>query len=180
MQRAWGRFFSSEMASISEHIFRVMWLALILARKEGVKNEEKIIKLALVHDISENRTGDVDYLSRQYTKRDEESAAKDMLEETSLESDFFDLWKEMELEETVEAKIVKDADNLDIDLELMEKISEDPGLVKFKQEMREAVLTSRLYTDSAKKMWQEVYSSNPHAWHMNSDKNRVKGGDWKS
>jgi putative hydrolase of HD superfamily len=179
MQRAWGRFFSSEMANISEHIFRVIWLALILARKEGVKSEEKIIKLALVHDISEGRAGDVDYLSRQYVERDEESAAKDMLRGTSLESDFFDLWREMEVKETIEAKIVKDADNLDIDLELMENITLDKDLVDFKEKMREEILLPKLYTESAKKMWKEIYQSNPHAWHMNSDKNRFKGGDWK-
>ena len=73
-----------------------MWLALIITKKERVENEEKIIKMALAHDITESRTGDVDYISRLFTDLKEDMAAQDMLEETSLEDEFISLIKEHE------------------------------------------------------------------------------------
>jgi len=42
MGRGWRQHVGMDCASDSEHSFRVVFLALMLARKEGVKNEEKI------------------------------------------------------------------------------------------------------------------------------------------
>src|SRR5689334_1939819 len=83
--RQWKRFLNSDFANLSEHHIRVIWLALIIAAGEKVKDTGKIVKMALVHDISESRTGDADYLARQYVQRDEELGTKDMLKNTSLE-----------------------------------------------------------------------------------------------
>ena len=49
MDRAWKAIMATDVASDPEHTFRVVFLALLIARSEGVKNEEKIIKMALVH-----------------------------------------------------------------------------------------------------------------------------------
>src|SRR5579872_6919426 len=95
MQRTWRQFLNPDFSNISEHIFRVTWIALILARMEGVKSEEKIMKMAMVHDIGESRTGDVNYVARLYTKRDEITAVSDMVK-GSLLDDFLDLFKEYE------------------------------------------------------------------------------------
>jgi len=58
--------------------------------------------MVLVHDISESRTGDVDYLSRQYVVRNEELGIKDMLKDTAAEKEFLELWNEYEAHETKE------------------------------------------------------------------------------
>ncbi|MDB5178712.1 MAG: hypothetical protein JWN01_655, partial [Patescibacteria group bacterium] len=96
MQRIWVRFLNPSFQNNTEHMFRVAWIALIIAKREGATDHEKILKMALVHDVSESRTGDVDYLSRQYVKRDQEQGIKDMLSGTALESEFIELWKEYE------------------------------------------------------------------------------------
>ena len=49
--RGWTQQTGMKCASVLEHTVRVIFLALLLARKEGVKNEEKIMKMALVHDL---------------------------------------------------------------------------------------------------------------------------------
>jgi putative hydrolase of HD superfamily len=78
--RTWNQFFGTEVANDTEHTFRVAWIALILAKHENVENTGHILELALIHDIGEIRTGDVNYLSRQYTSSDEEQAVHDTFE----------------------------------------------------------------------------------------------------
>ncbi|GAC1387033.1 MAG: hypothetical protein NVS1B7_6190 [Candidatus Saccharimonadales bacterium] len=177
--RQWHRFFGINFANITEHHFRVMWLALIIAAREGKGNNEKIMKMALVHDIAESRAGDVDYISRQYTVRDEQQGIKDMLKDTSLESEFLDLWQEYEDRKSIESKIVKDADNLDVDMELREQAINGVVLEKTFSSMRDHVCSTKLYTETAKKLSTAIRKADPHEWHSHAPKNRVNGGDWK-
>ncbi len=178
-QRNWQRFFNTKVANDSEHTFRVLWIALTIAKREGVADIEKIMKMALVHDIAESRTGDVDYISRSYAKLNEEDAIKDVLEETSVEDEFIESWEEFEKRETIESKIVKDADNLDIDFELMEQMDANEGLIKKKISMRKSNVRQKLFTETAKKMFDEVYSTEDiHDWHFESKRNRFKNGDF--
>ncbi len=94
MPRSWKRFFNPDVANNAEHTLRVAWIALLLAKYESVNNEEKILKMALIHDLSESRTGDVDYLSRQYVERKEERAMKDIVQDTVFQKELWPLWHE--------------------------------------------------------------------------------------
>src|SRR5579863_5997786 len=100
--RQWRRFLGTDFASITEHHFRVFWIALIIAAAEKEVDTGKIAKLALLHDIGESRTGDVDYLTRQYVQRSEDAAMQDMFEATSLETEFIALWEEYRDRRTLE------------------------------------------------------------------------------
>lgn len=173
VQRTWRQFFGSDVANNSEHIFRVMWTALIIARSENIKNEEKIIKMALVHDIAESRVPDTNYLSKAYSTRDEDKALKDILDETSLQEDFLVLFHEYEKRESIEAKIVKDADNLDADLEINEQAAMGNQVDKIWISRRKKVYDS-LYTQTAKKMWKELYITNPQQWHVDAHEKVTK------
>ena len=165
IQRTWRQFYRDEVANNSEHTFRVIWIALIIARREKVTNEEKIIKLALVHDISESRCPDTNYVSKIYSSRDEEKAIKDMLTDTSLAEEFIDLFNECKEKKTIEAKIVKDADNLDVDFEIQEMMSKGHTMKKVWSRKN---IRTLLYTKTAKKMWDELYATDPHRWHVNA------------
>lgn len=175
--RTWTQFVRSDVANVTEHLYRVIWIALIIAKHEKVKTTDKIIKMALVHDISESRTGDTHYLSRQYVERREELAIEDILAETSLGKEFIDLWHEYEKRESIEAKIVKDADNLDPDLELNE-LPIDKRLRTGFQKIRAEAIGKRFFTKTGAQMWKEIQNSNPHDWHLNG-RNRFVAGDWK-
>lgn len=178
IQRTWRQFLNADFQNLAEHQFRVIWIALILAEREGVKNTEKIIKLALVHDIAESRTGDVNYLQRQYVERLEEKGITDMLKSTSLEEEFMALWKEYEERKSIESRIVKDADNLDVDAELLEQKSRGHSISSSLDSIRKHVAATKLYTESAKQIWDALMSSDPHNWHRKSN-NRFNSGDWK-
>lgn len=180
MPRQWQRFHMANVANNSEHMFRVVWIALVLASKQDKRlDTEKIMKMALAHDVAESRTGDVDYLARQYVTRDETKALADIFHDTSLKNEFAALLEEYEKRESLEAKIVKDADNLDVDLELQEQISTGMKLPEDWREFRKIVADTKLYTQAAKDMHEAIWQSNPHDWHVKSHANRINGGDWK-
>jgi len=176
IKRMWQRFFQSDTANLSDHIFRVAWIALLIAKKEGKANEEKILKMALVHDIGESRTGDVDYISRQYTQRDEFLATSDMLKDTALEEEMSVIWKEYEEKKSSEAKIVRDADMLGVDLELREQSIQTATSNWL--ENRKKVVRTKLFTKTARKYLETIYKSNAHDWHLKG-RNRFNAGDWK-
>ncbi|MEK7635706.1 MAG: HD domain-containing protein [Patescibacteria group bacterium] len=178
LQRTWKQFLNPDFQNISEHTLRVLWISLILAKYEGVKNCEKLLKMALVHDLSESRSGDVNYLSRQYCERMEDMAINDIFKNTILENEFIKLWQEYEKKKSLEAKIIKDADNLDVDLELCEQEARGHKLKKIWLKNRQRAVYEKLYTTSAKKFWKEIIKSSPHDWHLNA-RNRFNNGDWK-
>lgn len=174
--RIWRQFLNKDFANLSEHIFRVMWIAIIIAKEEKA-DIDKVIKMALVHDIVESRNSDVHYLSRMYTQRDDETAIRDILKDTSIEKEFLDIFNEYEARKSIEAKIVKDADNLDVDIELQEQYVNGIKVKEDFQVIRDRVYEI-LFTDTAKKIWKEIQNSNPHDWHVNGN-NRFTNGDWK-
>ena len=176
IKRSWVQFLRSDVASISEHIFRMAWIALVIAKHEKVKDTAKIVKMVLVHDIAESRTGDPHYVSRQYVKIDEKLAISDMLEGTAISDEFTALWKEYEDRKSIEAKIVKDADNLDVDMELRDYAGRDKQLYTKWRPTRVAV-QKRLFTKTAKRLWKEIRQSNPNDWHIKG-RNRLVAGDW--
>ncbi len=183
IERMWRRFLHEDFANVAEHHFRVFWIAMTIAANE--KNDEqdidtgKIAKLCLLHDITESRVGEVDYISRQYVDRKEEMAIHDMLAGTSVETEFFGLWEEYEKRESIESRIVKDADNLDVDFELAEQAARGSQLKDMWRPMRQEVAASKLYTETAKEIYAQLQSADPHDWHWMSTRNRLHGGDWK-
>jgi putative hydrolase of HD superfamily len=177
IDRMWKRFMGVDFANLAEHHFRMFWIAMILASHEKDIDVAKVAKMVMIHDIAESRTGDVDYLARQYVERNEELGIKDMLEGTNLESEFVSLWQEYEAKSSREAKLVKDADNLDVDFELAEQKSMGKRLPEQWNENRQFVSKERLYTATAKKIFASLQTANPHAWHTES-RNRRNSGDW--
>jgi len=156
----------------------VTWTALIIAAQEQRGDHEKILKMALLHDIGESRTGDVDYITRQYTTRDDDRAMSDILKSTSLEEEFSVLWKEYEERTSIESQIVKDADTLDVEIDLREARARGQEIGTFWDKERRERVYPTLFTASARKMWAEIHRQSPHDWHLNAP-NRFTDGDWK-
>lgn len=178
IQRTWKQFLNPDFENLSEHLLRVIWIALILAKYEGVTNTEKIMKMALIHDLSESRSVDSHYVSRQYVDRHEEAALRDTLQNTAVEQEFMDIWCEYEERDSIESKIVKDADSLDVDLELKEQEYRGLKLGADTLEGRKIMAETHLYTQSAKRFWRDIQTSNPNDWHIRG-KNRFTTGDWR-
>ncbi len=170
VNRGWRQHLGMDCASNTEHAFRVVFLALIIARMERVKDEEKIIKMALIHDLPESRTSDLSYVQKVYVSEDETLAANDQFDSTSLSDLNKSVLKEYKERKSKEAKIVKDADNLDIDLELKELGEQGSKLPKKFNKTRKMIFNEKLYTKSAKKLWMEIQKSDPSSWHLTANK----------
>ncbi len=178
IERTWRRFLHEDFANLAEHHFHVFWIAMIIAAHEKNVDTGKMAKMVLVHDIAESRTGDVDYLSRQYVERHEELGISDMLQHTAIEAEFRALWDEYHERKSIESKIIKDADNLDVDFELAEQHARGSTLLTVKHPMRDIVAETKLYTKTAKRIYDQLKGKDPHNWHYKS-RNRINQGDWK-
>lgn len=175
--RMGNRFLRGVDQNLAEHHFRAFWIAMIIAGREG-GDTGKIAKMVLVHDIPESRTGDADYLSRQYVERNEKLALEDMLADLPMKKEFKELWHEYETCETLEARIVKDADSLDVDFDLLEQAAMGNALRNHWQEARRFIAKEKFYTKTAKELFFQLEGANPHEWHLNG-RNRLADGDWK-
>ncbi|HEU5187378.1 MAG TPA: HD domain-containing protein [Candidatus Saccharimonadales bacterium] len=178
MPRMGNRFFKGMGQNLAEHHFRVFWIAMVIAAHEGGVDTGKIAKMTLLHDIPESRTGDVDYISRQYIERNEDLALEDMLGGTPLKTEFLELWHEYEARETLEARIAKDADNLDVDFDLAEQAALGRTLHGKWKEARQFIAKKYLYTKTARALFDQLVDSDPHDWHLQG-RNRLNNGDWK-
>ena len=167
--RAWIQHLGVPCASNLEHTMRVIFLALLIARKEGKGDENTIIKMALAHDLPETRTADLAYVHKVYSQTDDMRAARDLFAGTSFR-DFENIHSRYEKRDCVEAKIVKDADNLDIDLELKELEEQGHKLPAKWKAMRKFVRDKKLYTKTAKSLWDKLQKANVAQWHMEANK----------
>lgn len=167
--RGWRQHLGFDIASDLEHTYRVMWLALIISRMEKAGDENKIMKMALVHDVAETRTSDLSYVQKVYVEADEEKAADDIFRDT-LVSDYRQILHEFEERTSIEAKIVKDADNLDVDIELKELEEQGSKLPAKFSPQRTNLRNEKLYTESAKKLWDKIQNADPSHWHRTMNK----------
>ena len=100
--------------TIASHCFHVGVIAYCLTRMEGLSHEEglKAMAMGVIHDLAEARTGDNDFISKNYTKMDEARAVEDQFKGIDFGKD---LKKEVLEYEERTSKIslcVKDADAL--------------------------------------------------------------------
>lgn len=175
IDRAWKQLLNLGGANLAEHTLRVIWIATVIAEHEKA-DLGKVVKMALVHDVGESRTGDAHYVAKMYTKRDEEKAVEDVFKDTVLAEEFIELWKEYEEQESLEAKIVKDADRLDVEIELQEQSAKGNKIKDAWQKDREEFVYPALYTEAGKQIWKEISSSNPSDWYVKELARFRKGG----
>jgi len=102
----------------AQHSWHLAMMIICFKDELGIKfNIGKAIKLALIHDLVEIYTGDDWHTTkkeRQVKSANEEISAKKLfgLLPPDLEKEFYDLWKEYEDGETIEAKITKGLDRV--------------------------------------------------------------------
>lgn len=114
------RFLGTGRQSVAEHLFRTALIGYCLCRLRGEGDPLKVVLMALVHDLPETRTGDQNYVYKRYVEVREEEALADMIKDTPF-GEFLELLREFNRCETEEARICRDADQLDLILELKEQ-----------------------------------------------------------
>ena len=114
--RAWRQFLLPNFANLAEHTLRVMWTAATIAKYEKA-DTGKVIKMALVHDIGETIVGDVGTFVKGMAggvfKNIEEEGVKALVEGLDSKDEIINLVSEYNERGSLEARVVKAADNLD-------------------------------------------------------------------
>lgn len=112
--------FTEELSdNIASHSFRVAMIGWFLAEAMGA-NSSKVIKMCLLHDIEESRSGDQNWVHKKYVKVFEGETRDDQLKDIPLAKELLTLSKEYEERKTLEAEIAKDADLVDQVISLRE------------------------------------------------------------
>ncbi len=107
--------------NVAAHSFGVTYAAWLLASLTPGVRTEKVLKMALLHDLAEARIGDLNSVNKLYDKTDEERAFSDALSGLPIEEEARELVREYLAQESLEAQLVYDADQLDLIVMLKEQ-----------------------------------------------------------
>lgn len=162
-------FLGSGEQSVAEHINRVGYIGFTLAMMSEDVDVAKVLEMCLFHDITETRISDANYVHQKYLKRDEEKAIDDLENDFPFGRKIKGILKEYKMRETKEAKIVKDADNLELLLSLKEQI--DIGNERAKTWLKPSL--ERLITDEAKQLAEVILNTNSDEWWY-----KERDSDW--
>ena len=119
-----------EVESIADHTFGVAWIAMLLADRAVALGRqvsvEKVLRMALLHDLAEARTGDLPSTIKPYfpgdtLKQADAQATREILQPLGeMGANYLALWHEYESRLSLEARIVKAADKIDLLLQARE------------------------------------------------------------
>jgi len=154
------QFLGSGKESVAEHSFRTAIIGYILSLQEPEADPRKTTLMCLFHDLHEARTGDHNYVNKRYVNIDEEKAVKDLARGIPFGDDIISITDEFNTGESLEARISKDADQLDLILELKEQ--KDLGNKYAEEWLHYAI--KRLLTENGQKMAQEILQTDSTDW----------------
>lgn len=116
--------------SIADHCYRVSLLSMILAdllATRGVRlDAEKVMRMALLHDVAEARIGDVPFPALAYIPEDvkeggEKAAVKSMFAGFGAVGEkYIEIWEEFQSSTSVESRLVRAADKLELMIQAYE------------------------------------------------------------
>jgi len=154
------QFLGSGKESVAAHSFRTAIIGYTLANMEPDADLKKIVLMCLFHDLPEARTGDHNYVNKKYVKTDEEGALRDQVQNLQFGPEIISLSHEFNADASLEARISRDADQIDLILELKEQL--DFGNPNAKDWLDFAV--ERLITENAKAMAKEILETDSTNW----------------
>ncbi|WP_413777955.1 HD domain-containing protein [Ruminococcus sp. YRD2003] len=157
--------------SVAEHSWRVSLMAFLLKKEFPDADMNKVVDMCLIHDLGECFTGDIPtFLKTDADRKTEDSLFQQWIDSmpTELSKDISALYREMEAQETTEAKIYKALDKLealiqhnespldtwaDNEFELNKKYAFDAvAFSEWLTELRKAILEDTIEKLSAKEI----------------------------
>lgn len=170
MQRSGNVFLGSGKQTVGSHIFRTILIGFLLSKLANA-DTGKVMQMCLFHDIEETRTGDLNYLQQKYVKSDDRKALENAVDNLPSKDDILELVNEYEALKTIEAKLAKDADTLELLFYLKEEL--DKGNLQAENWINHA--QKRLITDVAKKLLPGLKNTKYYDWWYNLSNEWDKG-----
>jgi len=147
--------------SVADHSFRIAIMAMLYSKNLGL-DEDKCVKMSLVHDLEEVYTGDI------ATRADEKNQAVNNTKKEKIERSAFDklmkllddkeeiaeLWQEYHECKTPEAKWVNDLDKVEM---VLQALDYKKGK-RTKEDLEEFFQTSepRIKTEKGRELWNKI------------------------
>jgi putative hydrolases of HD superfamily len=158
--RSGYQFLGSGRESVAEHILRTVFVGYALCKLDSSMNELQVLKMCILHDLPEARTGDMNYVNKKYVAVDEEKAVKELTERLFFGDDIKAAIDEFNNQETKEALAARDADQIALILQLKEY--GDLGN-KYSEEWI-SFARLRLVTEAGKRMARKIIETDSSNW----------------
>lgn len=116
-------FLGSGQQTVAEHSHRMTFIAYALATiSEEPIDISKLLLMCLCHDLPEARTGDLNYVNKRYVKAEETQVIEELKKKTPLGKTIGAYLIEYNENESLEAQLAHDADQLELLLVLKEQL----------------------------------------------------------
>lgn len=145
--------------NIASHTFRVCIIGMMLAQLEKV-DVSKVVLMCLLHDISETRSGDQNWVHKKYVKVFEDDIINSQIKPLPNSKEILNIINEYRDRKTKEAQVAKDADRID------QRLLEREYIWMGNQEAKSWGRTNSLslISKSAKLLLGEICKQKPSDW----------------
>jgi len=158
--RSGYQFLGSGKESVAEHILRTVFVGYVLCKMDNTLDELRVLKMCIIHDLPEARTGDMNYVNKKYVDVDEDKAVKELTEGLFFGEDIKSAIEEFKEKKTNESLIARDADQIALILQLKE--CGDLGN-KYSEEWINYAM-QRLTTENGKKLSERITKTDSSHW----------------
>ncbi|MBR4741554.1 MAG: HD domain-containing protein [Desulfovibrio sp.] len=152
-------FFGTNSENVAEHTYRTCVLGYILAKLAHVSTSH-VVELCLFHDLHEARTGDFNYVYHRYNTARARDALADGVSGTGFGAEILQFFDEFCAEESFEAQLANDADQLDLIANLAVQLNQ--GQIFAKDWLDSAL--PRLHTAVAREVATYLLQTDPNRW----------------
>lgn len=159
-------FLGTGRESVAEHTFGAAAIGYALARRAGA-DAARTVFICLFHDLHEAATGDFNYVNQRYDSCDAMAALADICRGTGLQEEILALFAEFEARESLEARLARDADQLDFICALRQQLATGNEIAgEWLKTARE-----RVKTDQGRELLAAILATDPaHWWYAQVDK----------
>ena len=166
MPMSHNRTLGTTFDDVASHSFHTAIIAYVIARMEKLSHKDALVSLSMgvFHDLLEARTGDRDFIEKNYTSANEKKAIKDQFEGLNFGKDLSNLIDEYEERESLIAKCAKDADSVQQMYQEWVLMWQGNKLAEKWFRVKQKLIVPRLRTDSARELVSSMKESNPHEW----------------
>lgn len=151
--------------SVAEHSFNIAMIAYAMSQINTDIDAFKLIKMCLLHDLAEVRSGDQHYINKKYVHADETQVIADQSANLPNGNDYVQLMREFSENQTMEAQLAHDADQLELLLVL--KRATDIG--HHDAEKWAYYAQKRIKTEIGKKLAETIAKTRSDAWWFTDD-----------
>lgn len=167
----WAQRGVAQGENVAAHSYGVAFTALILAPLiEAPSDLGKLLSLAILHDLPEGLTSDIPAPAWRYVRDDikpqmEQAALQEIIGDTPYEATFLEWWQELNDNESVEARLVHDADKVDLYLQAIvyEEQTGNKHLADFWER------THRFHFAAAETVYQQLKERRVSQMHLADD-----------